>query len=53
MFLNAAPAKARLQLYLNSEAAAVKVMSLPPIEKNLYLHTLRAHMAVMLVKAAD
>ena len=42
--------EARYNIY---SGKLLKIMSLPPTEKNLYLHILRAHLQVILAKAAD
>ena len=45
--------EARYRMYTRKSGKLLKIMSLPPTEKNLYLHILRAHLQVILAKAAD
>ena len=45
--------EARYNMYTRKHGKPLKVMSLPPTDKNLLLHILRAHLQTILAKAAD
>ena len=44
---------ARYQIYSRKQGKPMRIMALPPTETNLFLHVRRAHLQMMLWKAAD
>lgn len=45
--------QARYQMYSKKKGKPLRIMALPPTEKNLLLHVQRAHLQMLLWKAAD
>ena len=45
--------EARYRLYTRKSGKLLKLMSLPPTEKNLFFHIMRAHLQTILAKSAD
>ena len=45
--------QARYNLYTRKQAKPMRIMSLPPTDLNLFLHVKRAHLQMLLWKAAD
>ena len=45
--------EARHNLYTQKRGKPLRIMSLPPTDKNLYLHVRRAHLQMLIWKAAD
>ena len=45
--------QARYQMYSKKKGKPLRIMALPPTEKNLLLHVMRAHLQMMLWKVAD
>ena len=45
--------QARYNLYTRKQAKPLRIMLLPPTDTNLYLHVRRAHLQMLLWKAAD
>ena len=45
--------EARYRLYTRKSGKLLKLMSLPPTEKNIFFHIMRAHLKTILAKSAD
>ena len=45
--------EARYRLYTRKSGKLLKLMSLPPTEKNLFFHIMRAHLQTILAKSAE